>query len=192
MATVPCPHPSPLSELQDWYRPQAHSEARPGRGSYEIRKLVRHHHVKRSYAAKMLAARRRRIYEEAMALLVAGRDAVVQPHINAVADERARELDRRLRQQAERWDRETAHLSSPLQRMMHPSYQAILGMSAESAQNRRQVIRFLLSDLRQNGRDWLLALSYLTHENPINPKDSGKTDKMIRSWVKWGEEQGLL
>jgi hypothetical protein len=192
MATVPCPHPSPLSESQDWYRPQAHSEARPMRGSYEIKKLVRHHHVKRSYAAKMVAARRRRMYEEAMALLLAGRDAVVQPHINVAADERARELDRRLRQQAERWDRETAHLSSPLQRMMHPSYQAILGMSAESAENRRKVIRFLLRDLKQNRRDWLLALSYLTHENPINPKDSGKTDKMIRSWVKWGEEQGLL
>src|SRR5207245_10689514 len=143
---------------------------------------------KRSYAAKIVAARRRRIYEEAMALLVADRDAVVQPHINVAADERARELDRRLRQQAERWDRETAHLSSPLQRMMHPSYQAILGMSAESAENRREVIRFLLRDLKQNRRDWLLALSYLTHENPINPKASGKTDKMIRSWPKWGEE----
>jgi hypothetical protein len=192
MATVPCPHPAPLSESQDWYRPQTpRAERRPARGGYEVKKMARHRHVKRSYAAKILAARRRRIYEEAMALLLAGRDAAARPMQVAPA-ERAHELDGRLRQQAERWDRETAHLSSPLQRMIHPSYQAILGMSAESAENRREVIRFLLRDLKQNRRDWFLALSYLTHENPINPKDSGKTDKMIRSWVEWGEEQGLL
>src|SRR2546428_3578910 len=34
----------------------------------------------------------------------------------------------RFREQAEQWDRETAHLSSPAQRFAHPSYTAILGM----------------------------------------------------------------
>ena len=100
-------------------------------------------------------------------------------------------LEQRFREAAEKWDRETAHLSSPLQKMMHPSYQAILGMSAESPENKRQIIRLLLRDLKSNGRDWFLALSYLTQQNPINPKDAGKTSKMIASWVSWGENQGL-
>jgi hypothetical protein len=98
-------------------------------------------------------------------------------------------LEHRLRELAEQWDQETAHLSSPLQRMMSPSYQAILGMGAE---NKREVIRFLLRDLQENRRDWLLALSYLTQENPVDPRDAGKTDKLVNSWRKWGREQGLL
>src|ERR1035438_4687556 len=39
------------------------------------------------------------------------------------------ELTDRFLEQANKWERETAHLSSPNQRMMHPSYQAILGMA---------------------------------------------------------------
>jgi hypothetical protein len=73
--------------------------------------------------------------------------------------------------------------------MMHPSYQAILGMGAE---HKRDVVRLLLRDLQKNKRDWILALSYLTQVNPINPKDAGKTDKIVDSWVQWGKEQGLL
>src|SRR5271165_5121484 len=59
-------------------------------------------------------------------------------------------LEQRFREQAERWQRETAHLSSPLQRMMHPSYQAILGMGAEY---KHEVVGFLLHDMQNNHRD---------------------------------------
>ena len=103
-----------------------------------------------------------------------------------------RTLEGKFLEQAEKWDRETAHMSSPLQRMMHPSYQAILGMGAASPHNKREIVRFMLRDLRKNHREWFLALSYLTEQNPISPKDHGKTSKMIASWLKWGEGQGLL
>jgi len=101
-------------------------------------------------------------------------------------------LEQRFREQAEKWGRETAHMSSPLQKMMHPSYQAILGMSAESPQNKREIIRFMLKDLKTSYREWSLALSYLTQQNPIHPKDYGKTDKIIAAWINWGEGQGLV
>jgi hypothetical protein len=104
----------------------------------------------------------------------------------AEADE---SMEARFREQAAKWEQETAHLSSPLQRMMHPSYQAILGMGAE---HKRDVVRFMLRDLQQNQKDWFLALSFLTQANPINPKDAGKTGKLVSSWLKWGREQGLL
>jgi len=108
------------------------------------------------------------------------------------APARAKDIATAFNELAEAWDRETAHLSSPLQKMMHPSYHAILGMSAESPEDKRQIIRLLLHDLKTNHRDWFLMLSYLTQQNPINPKDSGKTSKMIASWLTWGEKQGLL
>lgn len=100
-----------------------------------------------------------------------------------------RSLEERFKEQADKWGRETAHLSSPLQRMMHPSYQAILSMGSEHKQD---LIRLLLRDLKENRRDWLLALSYLTKANPISSRDAGKTDKLISSWLKWGIEQGLM
>src|SRR5258708_908476 len=109
--------------------------------------------------------------------------AIVEALSSAQPTEVDQSLEERFWEQAEKWDRETAHLSSPLQRMMHPSYQAILGMGAE---HKGDVIRLLLRDLQQNQRDWFLALSYLTEANPIEPKDAGKTDKLISSWLRWG------
>src|SRR5258708_34369404 len=53
-------------------------------------------------------------------------------------------LEQRFCEEAEKWGRETAHMSSPLQKMMHHSYQAILGMSADSPKNKRDIIRFML------------------------------------------------
>lgn len=98
-------------------------------------------------------------------------------------------LGDRFRKQAEKWQRETRHLSSPLQKMIHPSYQAILGMGAE---HKQEIVSFMLRDLQQNQGDWFLALSYLTQADPTNPKDAGKTAKLAGAWIKWGKEKGLL
>jgi hypothetical protein len=98
-------------------------------------------------------------------------------------------LDQRFREQAEKWAAETAHMSSPTQMMMHPSYQAVLGMAQE---NKREVIRLLILDLQEHRRTWFWALSYITHDNPINPSDAGKMGKMIDAWVKWGKAQGVI
>ena len=106
--------------------------------------------------------------------------------------EKSLTLEQRFCEEAEKWGRETAHMSSPLQKMMHLSYQAILGMSAESPKNKRDIVRYMLRDLKENRREWSLALSYLTQHNPINPKDHGKTDKINAAWIRWGEDEGLL
>lgn len=87
--------------------------------------------------------------------------------------------------QAEKWDRETKHISSPSKRIMHPSYQAILGMG-------EAVVPLMLRDLRDNRRSWFWALSYLTKANPIDAQDAGKMDKMITAWVLWGSAKGIL
>src|SRR5581483_6978057 len=109
--------------------------------------------------------------------------------VNASTVGVSRTLEERFREQAEKWDRETAHLSSPNQRFGHPSYQAILGMGRD---NPREVVRLMLRDLQQNRRAWFWALSYLAKDNPVEPPDAGKTDKMIKAWVNWGKAERLL
>jgi hypothetical protein len=100
-----------------------------------------------------------------------------------------RSLAEKFKEQADKWGLETAHISSPTQMMAHPSYQAILGMAND---NNNEVVRLMLNDLQEHRRAWFWALSYLTQENPIKASDVGKLDKMIKSWVEWGRQKGLL
>jgi hypothetical protein len=91
--------------------------------------------------------------------------------------------------QAERWSSETAHLSSPVQIMMHPSYLAILGMANE---NQDEIVRLMIRDLRTNRRLWFWARSDLTKENPIKSSDAGRLDAMIKAWSDWGKSRGIV
>jgi len=56
-------------------------------------------------------------------------------------------------------------------------------------EDRDKVIDLLLQDMQENRREWFWMLSYLTHDNPIEGKDNGKLDKMIRAWVNWRERR---
>lgn len=115
---------------------------------------------------------------------VSSYDSTRAQHIEA-----EQSLDKRFLEHANRWGRETAHLSSPSQIMMHPSYHAVLGMAHD---NERELVRLMIYDLSVHRRPWFWALSYLTKENPIRPSDAGKLDNMIKSWVEWGRQKGLL
>jgi len=124
-----------------------------------------------------------------------GEDACSVVTVESVPENQAtvaKTLEERFQEQADKWERETAHLSSPLQRMENPRYQAIMGMSAESLEHKKAIIRFMLRDLKSKQRDWFLALSYLTQQNPVDPRDYGKTSKLVQAWVKWGQEEGYL
>jgi len=97
-------------------------------------------------------------------------------------------LEQRFQEQADKWQRETQHLSSPAQRMMHPSYQAILGMGNE---NPREIISLMIRDMQQHRRPWFWALSYFAQDNPVSQSDAGRTDKMIKAWVDWEKAKRL-
>lgn len=153
---------------EGWYRKES--------PAYLKRELGKNHLWNREYA-KYLAERRSRSATLSIFSVVAKRA------------ETDKTLEQRFYEQANKWRLETQHLSSPLQRMMHPSYQAILGMAAD---DKAKVVSLLLHDLQDKHGDWFLALSYLTQENPINPNDAGKTDKLVSAWVKWGQRRGLL
>jgi hypothetical protein len=108
--------------------------------------------------------------------------AKAAPHSPDVRDERT--LKQKFLDQAQKWGDETRHLSSPNQKMLHPSYQAILGMGQE---HKDEIIDLLIQDMRENRRQWFWALSYLAQANPIKPEDAGRIDRMINAWVRWAE-----
>jgi hypothetical protein len=87
---------------------------------------------------------------------------------------------------ADKWRKETAHISSIAKMVMHPSYQSIIGMGPD-------IVPLLLRELKQQDPDhWFWALAAITRENPIEPQDAGDTAKMAEAWVRWGEERGYL
>lgn len=168
--TIPC---GPHKAQRFWIRQQEDRD----RGDFEVFRHTRL--TKRNYAPR-LAARRLREYSLALARILSSEEQAVSA---------AQTFEQQFYEQAEKWDRETAHLSSPAQRFLHPSYVAIMGMAQD---NRDKVIDLLLRDMRDNRREWFWALSYLTHQNPIDRRDSGRLDKMIKAWVQWGKQEGRL
>lgn len=175
----PAANPRPLVNL---WCPRPRCERTPKQG------YKRGHRIRpKVYGGAYLAERRKKEVRE-LSLI---ESVTMLREIDKTAVTQA-SIEQRFREQSERWYQETAHLSSPLQKMMHLSYQAIIGMSSESPERKNEIIRLMLQDLKQNRRDWFLALSYLTQENPISPRDCGKPDRMTRSWINWGERQGLI
>lgn len=104
--------------------------------------------------------------------------------ITTVAEKRPT-LEQRFREEAEKWDRETAYLSSTPKMVLHDSYQKIMAMGPD-------VVPLLLRDLRENRRSWFWALRHLTQANPVLPEDQGNLDKMIAAWVAWGAREGRI
>ncbi len=94
-------------------------------------------------------------------------------------------LEKRFLEQAEKWARETAHVSSTTKLLLHPSYRAITGMGPA-------VVPLLLRDLERNRRLWFWALGDITGENPVGPRDAGDVQRMAEAWLRWGRERGLL
>lgn len=86
---------------------------------------------------------------------------------------------------ATKWRSETAHLSSVTQIAMHPAYQRIIGMG-------RDVIPFVLEDLRDNGGHWYWALQSLTGETPVPDDAAGNVREMKAAWLQWGSESGYI
>lgn len=113
---------------------------------------------------------------------ISGLDAKEFLKIPVLAVAQEPTLQERFFEQTKKLRRETQHLSSPGQIMMHPSYQAILGMGND---HRNEVIELMIADMAKNRTPWFWALSYLAQDNPVSQSDAGNTDKMIKAWVNW-------
>lgn len=85
--------------------------------------------------------------------------------------------------QAERWRRETLHVSSLTKMVMHPSYLRIIGMG-------RSVLPRLFAELQVRPDHWLVALNAITGVDPVPPGSS--FDEAVNAWLDWGKSQGYI
>lgn len=86
---------------------------------------------------------------------------------------------------AQKWHKETAHVSSTTELIMNPSYQNIIGLGP-------RVVPILLRQLQQKPEHWFWALSAITRENPVSSEDEGNVRKMAEAWLQWGVQRRLV
>jgi hypothetical protein len=89
----------------------------------------------------------------------------------------------RFNQLVRSWKRETRHISSMTKTIMHPAYQAIIGMG-------RQALPFIFEELEHHGGHWFWALYAITQEDPARGSDDFA--EAARAWLKWGRSNGYL
>lgn len=84
----------------------------------------------------------------------------------------------------ENWEDETAHIASPREKAIHPSYQRIVGMGMAA-------VPFILTELRKKPDHWFWALKAITGVDPVPAEHMGDMEKMAEDWTDWFERRGL-
>ena len=100
------------------------------------------------------------------------------------ADQRTN-LRQRFDRYADEWRAQTVHTSVLARRIMHPSYQKIIGLG-------RGALPFILDRLSSQPDHWFWALRSISDEDPVMPEDVGRFDAMRDAWIKWGRDRGLV
>jgi len=85
---------------------------------------------------------------------------------------------------AERWRKESGHLSSLEKRAMLPSYQQIIGLGP-------QAVPLLIERLREEPGHWFWALRAITGVNPVSPEHVGRVKDMADDWIRWAKDNGM-
>jgi len=91
--------------------------------------------------------------------------------------------ERRFRDLADQWHKDTRLLSSVTRMSMHPAYQQIIGMGAAA-------IPLILRDLEQTRDHWLWALYAITGVDPA--PDGATFDEAIDAWLAWGRSNRYI
>jgi hypothetical protein len=83
------------------------------------------------------------------------------------------------------WNRETSFVSSVSEITDHPAFRRIVAWGRPS-------VPFILRDLKTRPSLLIMALGEITGEDPVPPSAVGKVTEMSKSWLAWGEKNGLL
>jgi hypothetical protein len=83
---------------------------------------------------------------------------------------------------ASEWEADTAVYSFVSQKVAHPHYRKIINLG-------KDVIPYLLRDMRDSPGYWSDALVELTSTDPV-PDDAETLDAVASAWVKWGRTAG--
>jgi len=85
----------------------------------------------------------------------------------------------------EKWEAETAFLSSISDIVMHPAYQQIIGMGPVA-------IPLILREMSIKRGQWFWAMKAITNEDPVKPEQRGIVAEMSKAWLQWGKERGYI
>jgi len=85
----------------------------------------------------------------------------------------------------DQWRRETRHMSSVHDIIMHPAYQQIIGLGEKA-------IPLILNELRERLDHWFWALMMITRESPVPQEEYGKMTLMRDIWLEWGKRKGYI
>ena len=85
----------------------------------------------------------------------------------------------------EKWETETAFLSSVSNIVMHPAYQQIIGMGPAA-------IPLILREMSIKKGQWFWALKSITNEDPVKPEQRGIVAEMSKLWLQWGRARGYV
>lgn len=86
---------------------------------------------------------------------------------------------------AEKWEQESAHMASPIEMAMLPSYQQIIGIGW-------QAVPLILEKLQEKPDHWFWALQAITGASPVSEESQGVLDLMAESWIQWGKYYEII
>ncbi len=95
------------------------------------------------------------------------------------------ELEQRFNVLSAQWKDDTGLMSSVKRMVAHPAHQEIVRMGWDA-------VPLILCDLQEHPYHWFVALSAITHENPVPEEDVGYVNKMADAWLSWGRNKGLI
>jgi hypothetical protein len=81
------------------------------------------------------------------------------------------------------WKQDTQYESSLRRIVLHPGYQAIIGIG-------KAALPFILEELQRNGGHWFWALHAITQEDPAREGDS--FEATAQAWLRWGQAHGYV
>ena len=93
--------------------------------------------------------------------------------------------EREFRAYADKWLKETAPLSDPVQIFMHPSHLKIIGMG-------EKIVPFVLKEVERQSGHWFVALEAISPVNPVQPEDEISFQRTADAWIRWGKAEGLI
>lgn len=96
-------------------------------------------------------------------------------------------LERHFNNLADAVLRETQYISSPSTIRRSPSFEKLVRLGDLSTKKLLQ--RLQRGDVRLV---WLLALRAITNENPVPDHSKGIIKEMAASWLRWGQQKGLV
>lgn len=86
---------------------------------------------------------------------------------------------------SDKWLRDTEHVSSVTQLVLHNAYQQIIGLGPSA-------LPLIFARLVEAPHHWFWALSAITGENPVKPEDVGNVERMRIQWLGWARSHGYL